>query len=206
MTKKIVDHLLDAQIKSGVLDDKSIPVYRYGYTLLVEVCINFILALIVGVVMGEIGIVLLFNLAFVPLRGFCGGWHAGKSWMCTIASLAVLVLSVVIGKFEWIQYETSLWVAIMIVACIVILWLAPIDSEAKPLSSGEVKHYKKIIRVILAVEAIGFLLLTYFQVYKFAGIFCSVLYIQSCSLLISVVIDKKYRVRKGHGGKQDGRD
>lgn len=194
MIKKIVGHLLDTQIKSGMLDDKTIPVYRYGYTLLVEVCINFILALVVGILMGEIGIVLLFNLVFVPLRGFCGGWHAEKSWMCTVTSLAVLILSVMIGKLEWIQYRTDIWATIMIVAGTIILHLAPVDSEAKPLSNGEVKHYKKIIRVILAVEVISFFVLMYFQVYKLAGIFCSVWYIQSCSLLVSVAMDKK---RKG---------
>ena len=202
MTKKIVDHLLDTQIKSGLLDDNAVPIYRYGYTLLIEVSINFALALIVGLIMGEIGIVLLFNLAFIPLRGFCGGWHAEKSWVCTIASLAVLILSVIVGKFKLIQYGMNLWILLMIIACIVILCLAPIDTEAKRLSISEVKHYKSIIRVIMAVELICFILLVCFKLYKYAGIICSVFYIQSCSLLISLVMDKIYRIRKGHEGRK----
>ena len=87
MIEKIVNKLLDTQIKSGLLKDETIPIYRYGYTLLIEVTINVILSLVIGFALGEIGIVILFNLIFIPLRGFCGGWHAGKSWLCTMTQL-----------------------------------------------------------------------------------------------------------------------
>ena len=36
MIEKIVNKLLDTQIKSGLLKDETIPIYRYGYTLLIE--------------------------------------------------------------------------------------------------------------------------------------------------------------------------
>ena len=94
MIEKIVNKLLDTQIKSGLLKDETIPIYRYGYTLLIEVTINVILSLVIGFALGEIGIVILFNLIFIPLRGFCGGWHAGKSWLCTMTSAIVLLFSV----------------------------------------------------------------------------------------------------------------
>ena len=64
MIEKIVNKLLDTQIKSGLLKDETIPIYRYGYTLLIEVTINVILSLVIGFALGEIGIVILFNLIF----------------------------------------------------------------------------------------------------------------------------------------------
>lgn len=105
MIEKIVNKLLDTQIKSGLLKDETIPIYRYGYTLLIEVTINVILSLLIGFALGEIGIVILFNLIFIPLRGFCGGWHAGKSWLCTMTSAIVLLFSV----FCWERPIISIW-------------------------------------------------------------------------------------------------
>ena len=102
MIEKIVNKLLDTQIKSGLLKDETIPIYRYGYTLLIEVTINVILSLLIGFALGEIGIVILFNLIFIPLRGFCGGWHAGKSWLCTMTSAIVLL-------FCWERPIISIW-------------------------------------------------------------------------------------------------
>ena len=53
MIEKIVNKLLDTQIKSGLLKDETIPIYRYGYTLLIEVTINVILSLLIGFALGE---------------------------------------------------------------------------------------------------------------------------------------------------------
>ena len=138
MIEKIVNNLLDTQIKSGLLKDETIPIYRYGYTLLIEVTINVILSLLIGFALGEIGIVILFNLIFIPLRGFCGGWHAGKSWLCTMTSAIVLLFSVFVGKDQLFQYGTNLWMILMGISCLTIWFLAPMDSETKRLSDEEI--------------------------------------------------------------------
>ena len=143
-----------------------------------------------GLVMREIGLVLIFHLIFIPLRVFCGGWHVGKSSTCTLVSLFVLTVSVVIGKFELIQYGSYLWIAVMIFALLLIMHYAPLDSAAKRLSSSEIKHYRAIIRMILLLETVGFVGLFYLQEYKFAGVISSVFDIQACSLLASVIEDR----------------
>ena len=194
MIEKIVNKLLDTQIKSGLLKDETIPIYRYGYTLLIEVTINVILSLLIGFVLGEIGIVILFNLIFIPLRGFCGGWHAGKSWLCTMTSAIVLLFSVFVGKDQLFQYGTSLWATFWGISYLIILSLAPVDSEAKKLSDDEVIHYKEIIQGILFVILVLFVLFVYFKIYQLAGVLCFAVYVQSASLLFAFLInDRKNR-------------
>ena len=194
MIEKIVNKLLDTQIKSGLLKDETIPIYRYGYTLLIEVTINVILSLLIGFALGEIGIVILFNLIFIPLRGFCGGWHAGKSWLCTMTSAIVLLFSVFVGKDQLFQYGTNLWMILMGISCLTICFLAPMDSEAKRLSDEEIVYYKKVIRGILFVILVLFVLFVYFNIFRLAGILCYVVYVQSASLLFAFLInDRKNR-------------
>lgn len=193
MIEKIVESFLETQKKQGTISDETMPIYRYGYTLVIEACINSMLALLLGVVMNEIGIVLLFNLFFVPLRGFCGGWHAKKGSICTLVSLLVLTISVIVGKLELIQYVSYLWIAVMVCACMVIMYFSPLDSATKPLSSSEIRHYRVIIWMILLMEIVSFIGLFYLQKYKFAGIISSVIDIQACSLLASAIENKYSR-------------
>lgn len=176
---------MDTQIKRGLLKDETIPIYRYGYTLLIEVTINVILSLLIGFALGEIGIVILFNLIFIPLRGFCGGWHAGKSWLCTMTSAIVLLFSVFVGKDQLFQYGTNLWMILMGISCLTIWFLAPMDSEAKRLSDEEIVYYKKVIRGILFVILVLFVLFVYFNIFRLAGVLCYVVYVQSASLLFA---------------------
>ena len=193
MIEKIVESLLQAQVRQGTLSDETVPVYRYGYTVLIEISINFLLALLVGVLMREIGIVLLFSLLFVPLRSFCGGWHAEKSWLCVLVSLGVLILSLFVGKFQLLQFGTYVWIAAMAAACVVILRYAPIDSEAKRLSAHEIRRYKMVIRIIVTLEIACFIILLCAHIYKYAGVISTVIYIQSCSLIISLKGKRKRR-------------
>lgn len=190
MIEKIIENFLETQRKQGIISDETMPIYRYGYTLVMEVCINFMLALLLGLVMREIGLVLIFHLIFIPLRLFCGGWHAGKSSTCTLVSLFVLSVSVIVGKFELIQYGSYLWIVVMICALLVIIHYAPLDSTAKRLSSSEIKHYRAIIWMILLVEIVGLIGLFFFKEYRYAGMISSVFDIQACSLLASAIRNK----------------
>ncbi|MCI5731950.1 MAG: accessory gene regulator B family protein [Eubacterium sp.] len=201
MIEKIVDKLLDAQIKSGSLKDETIPIYRYGYTLLIEVTINIMISLFIGFAMGEIGIVIIFNLIFIPLRGFCGGWHAKKSWLCTVTSTIVLLFSTFIGKGQLFQYGTSLWATFLGISYLIILFLAPVDSEAKKLSDDEVIHYKEIIQGILFVILVLFVLFVYFKIYQLAGVLCFAVYVQSASLLFAFLINDRKKENRD-GGKE----
>lgn len=180
-----MENILATQRKRGEVSDETEAVYRYGYILLMEVCINILLAVLLGVILHEIVIVVLFNLFFVPLRGFCGGWHATKTWVCSIVSSMVLVLSVLVGKYELIRYATYLWIAGVVIACFMIIYCSPMDSAAKPLSNSEVTCYKKVIYIILLVETAYFAVMLCLGAYKYASIICCVFYIQSISLLLS---------------------
>lgn len=186
MIKNIVSFLLEKQ-KKGLLNDDTIPIFQYGYTIMIEIMLNIMISIIVGIVIGEIGIILLFNLFFIPLRGFCGGWHAKKSWICTVVSFLTLILAVLAGKYQVMNYNEVLWVIALVIAVTIILWMAPVDSEAKRLSESEVNHYKRIIRVIVFVEIIAFLLLFGMKIIDFASCVGMVFIIQCISLLVTKV-------------------
>lgn len=184
MILRVVDFILDRQLKNGMISGEDTSVYRYGYTLVLEVMINIIIAIIIGLISGELVSVALFMVMFIPLRSYCGGYHASKTWICIILSnIAVAGVVLAVKKFQLaVDYVPLL--AAEVICTAVILLLAPIQSEAKKLSDNEKQVYKKYVRFILIIElvfAIIFFLI--FRLNKYGLIIVMVHIIQAVSLL-----------------------
>ena len=94
MVQKIVDALVNKQSQNYVMTDEDEKIYRYGYILLCEVFLNLVIALAIGIVFSKTKEVIFFLGMYIPLRSFCGGWHADKIWKCTVISNVMLMLQV----------------------------------------------------------------------------------------------------------------
>ena len=94
MIEKIVDVLVNKQSQNSVMTSDDEKIYRYGYVLLCEVFFNLVIALTIGIVFSKTKEVLFFLGMYIPLRSFCGGWHADKIWKCTVISNAIVLLQV----------------------------------------------------------------------------------------------------------------
>lgn len=45
----------------------------------------------------------MFSCIFIPLRMYCGGWHASKSWACSVLSNIIIVFVMIIDKYKIIR-------------------------------------------------------------------------------------------------------
>ena len=143
---KILDKIISYLIHKDIILPEQEEVYRYGYFIIFEIGINMIISIIVGIIFADIGGVVFFLCLYIPLRSNCGGWYAPKFWICTLLS-NILLVAVVFTK----RYLTNvcsfpgLWITLLI--CMgFILWLAPVDSEAKRLSREEVNYIRKKLK------------------------------------------------------------
>ncbi len=184
MILKVVDFILDRQLENGMISGEDTSVYRYGYTLVLEVMINIIIAIMIGLISGELVSVLLFMVMFIPLRSYCGGYHASKTWICIILSnIAVAGVVLVVKKFQFAVDYIPLLTA-EVIGTAVILLLAPIQSEAKKLSDNEKQVYKKYVRFILIIELVfALIFFLIFKLNKYGLIIIMVHIIQAVSLL-----------------------
>lgn len=69
--------------------EDEVAIYQYGYYLLFEIALNLSLGLICGILLHAVNKVFLFWIIYIPLRKYCGGWHASRDWVCTIISTIV---------------------------------------------------------------------------------------------------------------------
>ncbi len=154
MIEKFVDKLVNNQLKEKKIPQEEINIYKYGYTLLCEVFLNIIIAIIIGVLSEQLINITLFLVIYIPMRSFCGGWHADKIWKCTIFSNLILVAMVLIDY----QYSSNFKMIVMVIVfgiCLAaIFWQAPIDTKSKPISRQEKEVYKKKISIIMLIHTV----------------------------------------------------
>lgn len=94
MIQKLVDAFINIQGENEAMTDTDKKIYRYGYILLFEVLLNLMIALGIGIFFSKMQAVLFFLGVYIPLRSFCGEWHADEIWKCTIISNVILLLQI----------------------------------------------------------------------------------------------------------------
>lgn len=161
MIEQLAGKLTVRQIERGVIDESQKALYKYGYIVLSEMSINILLTFMIGILSGKMSLVIFFSLMFIPLRSYCGGWHAPKDWMFMLFSLGTLLLVVFLEQFPFLSIGAVCFVEL--ISFVVVLCLAPMDSDTKRLDERERKTFRNISRIILVLEFLLLLLAIYFQ-------------------------------------------
>ena len=152
MLERVSGKIVDWQIEKGILSDAERAVYRYAYELLLNQVINILIAVLIAVVFGAPLPVLLLLISYIPLRSFCGGYHADTNLGCTFVS------AVMIWCMCWIyqNIREGLFITyypfIYIVSGYFVIRYAPVQDKNKPLDEAEIIRYKRMSRVLWALE------------------------------------------------------
>lgn len=159
---KIVDRLVVKLINDGAIEEEDREIYEYGFHHGIITLINIICTIVIGIAMKMFWEVIIFMAAYIPLRTNAGGFHAKTQLRCFFYSnfLVVIILA-----FSRILEGSSILLAILsIAAAAIIIPLAPVEDQNKPLDEKEVLVYgRKARRVLLAdlILAGGFKLLSF---------------------------------------------
>lgn len=187
MIQKIVDALVNKQSQNYAMTDEDEKVYRYGYILLCEVILNFVIALIVGIVFSKIKMVFFFLGVYIPLRSFCGGWHADKIWKCTIISNVILLLQVY-GLENLINHlSIRMMLLIFFLNMICIFLIAPVETGMKKINYEEKLTYRRKIKLILALHLIVMLIILLVDINEYMFSMMFVYLIQTIMLMLEIV-------------------
>ena len=190
MIQMIVDALVNKQLQDHQMTDEDEKIYRYGYILLCEVVLNLVIALAIGIVFSKFKIIMFFLGMYIPLRSFCGGWHADKIWKCTVISNAILLLHVYCLENLLSGLSTRAMLLIFFLNMICIFFVAPVETEMKEISYEEKYIYKRKIRIIFGVHLIIIFIITLSNAYEFVFSLMFAYIIQNTMLWLEVVKNK----------------
>lgn len=187
MIQKLVDTMINKQIEKKVLKTEEIRIYQYGYILLYEVVLNLIFALNIGLIFGELKMISFFLFMYIPLRSFCGGWHADKIWKCTIISNIILLLQILGERFLAQNIVIYMIIGLFVFCLISILHMAPVETESKKINTNERRIYKKRIYCITLIQAVVFVVLVLVDAKKYIFSMSYVYVVQNAMLVLEML-------------------
>jgi accessory gene regulator B len=147
--ENVADRLAVVIKKSNPEKTASVAVLKYGLIIFLNFMTTVGLALIIGLIIGNIGEVAIALIAFLILRTFSGGVHFNTALQCTIVSSLVIVTTT-------LPNLSPIGILIAnIISCILILVYAP--SRLEKQSNFPKKYYPALKLLSLLIVSANFL-------------------------------------------------
>lgn len=143
MISRLSEKAVDSLFPHGSITQDDREVYIYGFFMLFSQIFFLMLAAFYGILLGVAVESILFYVAFSLIRGYAGGVHASKESTCTLCTSLAMLLAVVCIKLFIAFSSVALPLVMLVLSAVCILWLSPLDTEAKRLTQEEKKEYKK---------------------------------------------------------------
>lgn len=153
MFSRIAEWYARKQVTLGEIQNEDIDVYKYGYILMFEMAINICISTILAILLQNVKCLFMFSCIFIPLRMYCGGWHASKSWACSVISNTIIVFVMIIDKYQIIRMSLLILMIVEMICFVIMFWFAPLENENKPLNIIEKKKYKVKCKKIYIMQS-----------------------------------------------------
>ena len=171
-------------------DDREL--YVYGFNQGLNILLNLITTLVVGLLFRNILELAIFIAAYIPLRSFAGGYHAKTPLRCYIYSIIMLIL-VSVGM-KYLLFVDMVYYVILAISALIIFVLSPVEGKNKPLDKIEIKVYRKRLLLIMLNELI---ICVVFKALDINKLFISIVYalfVMSIVLLIGIIKNKIMKI------------
>ena len=188
-TSVYIADILEQQNKFAPEDKE---VYRYGIQQGLNLTLNILTTIIIGVLCGMVYPSLMFLICYMPLRSFCGGYHAKTHLRCYIYSVIMITCILLVAKYT--AFNIVLSEVLVLISLIIILLLAPVEDENKKLDNVEKRVFRKRAYIIAFLEVLLYHIFLITHLTYCYTILCIALF--SLSILMIIGSIKNYIQRK----------
>lgn len=154
MLKKYLSQYID--------DTDELELVSYGLNNFALSLCGFVVAMILGLILGKLYEVLFFLILFIPLRVFAGGYHARSAKRCMVLSTGVIVAVILLSyayEHLFLTFDYGIIIpefVLFFICSTVVFLLSPVDNDNKRLFNYEIKKYKEITGAVVLIEFIIF--------------------------------------------------
>lgn len=145
----------------NLMNDNNGKILETGLERLKSNILIFLFVLIVSTYMGNIVIGILFEINYSILRIYAGGYHAKTRNKCMILTYTSKILCLLVC-FE-VSIGDKIMSDLLCVVTTVIICIAPVENENRPLNKIEFIHFQLITKRITIIESCSVLCLIYFE-------------------------------------------
>lgn len=188
MIESVSISISKAWAESGVISGDEADSYRYGLELLISTALNLLAIVCISVVLGHPMMFVPYLIAFIPMRLFAGGYHAGKHWVCILFNAAVYFIAFFV-MLHLTDYNSAVFsIAISVIFLIMVFLFAPVEAKNKPLYESERVRNRRISLALAAALVLISLILCFTG--ALALPFCRMLFCGEAVAMILMVLEK----------------
>ena len=147
--EKWIHKKVNQKIEQGKIPESERDLYVYGYTLVAEKLVIFLVTMFIAIVFNALLEVLLLCITFVPLREYTGG-RIG----CNLLSAIYIIVALLGIKYLPMVIHISQYILGEFVCAAIIFRYAPVATDKREISESESRFFRKMTLSILAIELI----------------------------------------------------
>lgn len=151
ITKKLVS--------SEIISPDESEIYSFGLHNGIILLLNLITVLAIGFVFNMVLEVIIFLLAYSPLRTYAGGYHAKTQLRCYFMSIVIIIA--VLITIKYVPMNNLVYLLCLLSSSTIIFLLAPVQDQNKPLNEKEKIVYGRRSYIILSILIALFFLLAF---------------------------------------------
>lgn len=151
MIGRIASGVVEKLTDSTTISDTEKELYLYGFFILISQILYFIITIIMGILLDIVSLSVVFYISFQFIRRYAGGIHASSELKCEIISTTSIFICLLCVKSN-VMFNIQIPTLILtLFASIVIFILCPLDTPEKPLTKEELRYFRKISLIVLAI-------------------------------------------------------
>lgn len=147
----MIKRILEWLYAQGYINESNDKIIELGLQRMKSTFTSIAFSAIVSWLMGDVIVGLLFELTYIPIRIYAGGYHASSKKRCECLSYGSLLLYMTL--IFYVPVNVEIMHVLLIFYGGIILLLSPVESPNKRLNGVEKKVYrrKSIIYLVIAV-------------------------------------------------------
>lgn len=151
MIGRIASSVVEKLTDSTTISDTEKELYLYGFFILISQILYFIITIIMGILLDIVSLSIVFYISFQFIRRYAGGIHASSELKCEIISTTSIFICLLCVKSN-VMFDIQIPTLILtLFASIFIFILCPLDTPEKPLTKEELRCFRKISLIVLAI-------------------------------------------------------
>lgn len=152
--------------ENNSITSEQYEICRFGFQQGLTIILNAITTIAIGAITSELWQAILFMALYAPLRSNAGGYHARTSARCYVYSILLMVA--VLLAMKHLVISRFICNITLLISCVIILSLAPVEDSNKPLDNTEKVVYRKRTYMITALECSFFVVALILKAENFA--------------------------------------
>ena len=156
---KWIHKMVDSQVKNQRIQESEVEIYQYGYRLLFEKIGALLLTIMIAIIFDAYWEVFFFCVAFIPLRVYTGGYHAGNALCCMILSGFALTGNIFLVRWLQMIFNGTYFIVLELFWGILLCYFSPVETKERRITESERKYFRKMALCIFGIQVLGEIIL-----------------------------------------------